>query len=286
MAQLDDKQMSKLQQGLIVILSIGLQILLYYLSFSHSLPYPLFVRGPGGLFFLVFTIVFIASIASGAILGWRHLPLIISCLTGTTLALCLLIPALMIIGSIFSSVAADELTKDLRNVLLIISTEEVVPSAIWALLGGMCGSLLNVLLKPTMGIARQRSRFLLNMSAAVFVTIALFGVASSLATELLVYGGAVIFVGILIGVIVQDKAMVLAGSGQSLLGLGIVAWLILTVRGEGAMAVGSMLIDAVPISIVLVVIGAFYGKYLRNHFLERVTRIDKKERSFLSGERK
>lgn len=276
--------MSKHQQGIIAILAIGLQLLLYFLFISRSLPYPLFVERPefGGLFLLVYTTVFIGSIVSGTVLGWRYLPLISSYLTGTTLVLCLLIPALMIIGSIFSRLAIDEVIKDVRNVLLIVSTEEVVPAAFWALIGGMCGAFLHMFLKPPMGIVCQRSKFLLNISAALFVTIALFGVASFFA-DFLIFGGPLIFVGILIGIIVQDKSIVLAGSSQALFGLGIVAWMILTVQGEGAMAIGPILFGAVPISAVLVSIGAFYGKYLRNHFFERVTGSDKREKGFFSG---
>ena len=206
--------------------------------------------------------------------------MIISYLAGSTLVLCLFIPALMIIGSIFSGLAIDELIKDLRNVLLIVSTEEVVPAAVWALIGGMCGALLHAFLKSKMDIVSQPSKFLLNIGAVLFVAIALCEVASFLVADLLIFGGPLIFIGILIGIIVQDKAIVLAGSGQALFGLGIVAWLILTVQGEGAMAIGPLLFGGVPLSIALVAVGALYGKYLRTHFFEKVSRSNKRENGF------
>ena len=283
---MNERQMRILQQGVLVTFAVGIQLALYFAP--PYLPYPVYVKHPefSRLFFLVYTLIFLESIISGIALGWRYLPLIVFCLAGTTLALWILIAMMMTISTLFSRLPTNVLIKDIENILRILTEEEAMPSVIWGLAGGLCGSFPHPLLKQKMGKVRWRLKFLFHISVAVFITIVIFGVASFLSTEFLVFGAPIIFVGVTVGMIIPTRAISLACMSQVLLSLVILGWMFSTAHGEGTMIILPTFFIGLPCAIGFGVMGALYGKYLRNHFFGKANKIDMRSVVHLSGGKK
>ena len=254
-----------------MLFTVSLQSALYYLFIflAQSLPYPLFVKSPDVRVLLLLTcsIIFLGSMMSGIVLGWRYWPVIVLYLAGTTLALLILIAILMTTGAFFSGIERNVLIQDINNTLHSILKEETIPAAIWGSIGGISGASLRLLLKQKTGIARLHFRFLFHISASVLITIVVFGVVSYSPINFLSWGAPIFFVGAIVSLIVPAKGIILAGASQALFGLAVVTWMCITARGEGTMLILPTLFIGVPISICFGFIGGLYGRYLRNHFL-------------------
>lgn len=252
MTQLNEKQLSGKQQIIIILLAVGLQPILYFLPLF--LPYPLYVPVFGRFLFLG-TILFLAGITLGFSLGWRYLLKIVICLSGTTLILWIL---------------KGILVREFWNVLLYVLFEQTIPAAFWAVLGGICGSLLRPLWSSQhILMPKSISRLFVHISIACVVIIVIaFWLSESLSSEevLFLAGGPMIFVGIIIGMFAPNKAVKLSAATQMLLGIVVLVGTFSVAHGEGAMIIPLILI-MIPISIACGVLGSLYGKYLRNHFL-------------------
>ncbi len=269
MTQLNGEQINKLQQVVLVLLAVGIQLVLYFLA--RSFPYPLFVKEPkfGGLFFFAYTSIFLGSLSSGIALGWRYLPLIALCLSGTTLVPWVFIGILMSSGTLFSRIPINELIKDLGNMLQVMMEEETIPATIWAVSGGMCGSFLNRILGhriPT----KAPFKFLLHITVVSIIIIVIFGVPSAISSSwFLIFAWVpTIFIGVSMGLIVPSKAAVLTAASQTLLGLIVFSWVLLTAHGEGGMIIVPLLF-MIPVFVGCGILASLYGTYLRNRFFAK-----------------
>jgi|GEM_PF-2928053 len=248
--------MSIRQQIIPVFLLVGVQLALFILP--QYFPYPFFVKDR--LFFLVYTTIFFGGLSLGIPLGLRNLPLIVLCLLGTILFFGILTGMLSLISGLLSQVAMVPLT---------ILTEQIIPTTIWTIMGGICGSLLHGVLRQSIGMPKLKFKFALYVSNACTIIIILFGVVAEISSvdSLIFVGAPLFFVGVIVGLITTYNAVLLAGSSQAILTLFVALWLAATTQGEASMIVPIVLF-MIPISFGCGAIGALYGKYLRNHFLE------------------
>jgi hypothetical protein len=280
MARLKGRQITVLEQVVLVVLAISLQLLLYFIP--PSLPYPFYIKNPdlGGLFLLFYTISFLGGITSGVALGWRYLPVTVLCMAATTLALWALMAGLMLI---FSAVAIDDVIKDIVKFFNIMVQEETMPAAAWAMMGGMVGSFPNMLGKR-IGTTESPFRFLSYMTVASIVIIVIIGIAAVILRGgvLILAWGPMVFMGITLGLLAPGRAVFLAGISQA---LAVVSWMSLTIHGEAVMLIVPLLL-MIPIFAGCGILGAKYGTYLSNRFFSEENNNTRTEGRFSGGKKR